>query len=107
MNIGYNCAIIFRGLFMLFAFMSNISLMLITLLLNGFCTGPLMGSLNALIAASSDYTNRKKVVRLDGMMYSCSSFGIKVRGGSVPQWQDGFWQLVVMTDSCCTRNKRS
>ena len=80
-NLGYDGAIIFRGLFMVFAFMANKGLMLITLLLNGFCTGPLVGSLNALISESSDYTYRTQNKRLDGMMFSCSSFGIKVGGG--------------------------
>lgn len=80
-NLGYDGAIIFRGLFMVFAFMANKGLMLITLLLNGFCTGPLVGSLNALISESSDYTYRTQDKRLDGMMFSCSSFGIKVGGG--------------------------
>lgn len=80
-NLGYDGAIVFRGLFMVFAFMANKGLMLITLLLNGFCTGPLVGSLNALISESSDYTYRTQGKRLDGMMFSCSSFGIKVGGG--------------------------
>ena len=79
-NLGYDGAILFRGLFMVFAFMANKTLMLITLLLNGFCTGPLVGSLNALISESSDYTYRTQKQRLDGMMFS-SSFGIKVGGG--------------------------
>lgn len=80
-NVGYDGAIIFRGLFLIFAFMGNMPLMLLTLFLNGICTGPLVGSLNALIASSSDYTTHTKGVRLDGMMYSCSSFGIKVGSG--------------------------
>ena len=80
-NLGYDGAILFRGLFMVFAFMANKALMLITLLLNGFCTGPLVGILNALISESSDYTYRTQKQRLDGMMFSCSSFGIKVGGG--------------------------
>ena len=80
-NLGYDGAILFRGLFMVCAFMANKALMLITLLLNGFCTGPLVGSLNALISESSDYTYRTQKQRLDGMMFSCSSFGIKVGGG--------------------------
>ena len=80
-NLGYDGAILFRGLFMVFAFMANKGLMLVTLLLNGFCTGPLVGSLNALISESSDYTYRTQKQRLDGMMFSCSSFGIKVGGG--------------------------
>ena len=80
-NLGYSGAIIFRGLFVVFAFMGNMPMMLLTLFLNGLSTGSLVGSLNALIAAASDYTTRIKGVRLDGMMYSCSSFGIKVGGG--------------------------
>lgn len=80
-NLGYDGAIVFRGLFMIVAFIANKPLMLLCLLLNGLCTGPLVGSLNALISESSDYTYRTKGKRLDATMFSCSSFGIKVGGG--------------------------
>lgn len=80
-NIGYDAAIVFRGLFVVFAFMGNMPLMLLTLFLNGLCTGPLTGSLNAYIAAASDYTLHTKGVRMEGMMYSCSSLGIKIGSG--------------------------
>ena len=41
---------------------------------------PLQGDMNALIASCSEYTTLKTGHRLDGMMYSCSSLGIKVGG---------------------------
>ena len=41
---------------------------------------PLQGDLNALIASCSEYTTLKTGHRLDGMMYSCSSLGIKIGG---------------------------
>ena len=45
-------------------------------------TSPLQGDLNALIASCSEYTFLTRGKRIDGTMYSCSSFGIKV-GGSI------------------------
>ena len=39
---------------------------------------PLQGDLNALIASCSEYTTLTTGYRLDGMMYSCSSLGIKI-----------------------------
>ena len=41
----------------------------------------LSGSLNALIAEISGYTTRTTGKRMDGMMFSCSSLGVKVGGG--------------------------
>ena len=41
---------------------------------------PLQGDMNALIASCSEYTTLKTGHRLDGMMFSCSSLGIKVGG---------------------------
>ena len=36
---------------------------------------------DALIAEASGYTTRTTGVHMDGMMYSCSSLGVKVGGG--------------------------
>lgn len=47
----------------------------------GIFAGTLSGSLNALIAEASGYTTRTTGVHMDGMMYSCSSLGVKVGGG--------------------------
>ena len=43
------------------------------------CT--LGGTFNALVSEASDYTFLKTGKRLDGSMYSCTSFGMKVGGG--------------------------
>ena len=49
--------------------------------IKGIFAGTLSGSLNALIAEASGYTTRTTGVHMDGMMYSCSSLGVKVGGG--------------------------
>ena len=41
----------------------------------------MMGTFNALVAEASEYTYRKTGKRLDGSMYSCTSFGMKVGSG--------------------------
>ena len=44
-------------------------------------TSPLQGDMNALIASASEYTFLTQGKRIDGSMYSCSSFGIKLGAG--------------------------
>ena len=46
-----------------------------------FGTSPLQGDMNALIASASEYTFLTQGKRIDGSMYSCSSFGIKLGAG--------------------------
>lgn len=65
----------------IFAMQKNLPLFLLFMFLKGTFAGTLSGSLNALIAEASGYTTRTTGVRMDGMMYSCSSLGIKVGGG--------------------------
>lgn len=43
---------------------------------------PLQGDLNALIASCSEYTFLTKHKRIDGTMYSCTSLGVKIGGGT-------------------------
>lgn len=64
-----------------FAMQKNISMFLLFMFINGIFAGTLSGSLNALIAEASGYTTRTTGVHMDGMMYSCSSLGVKVGGG--------------------------
>lgn len=64
-----------------FAMQKNLSLFLLFMFLKGTFAGTLSGSLNALIAEASAYTTRTTGKRMDGMMYSCSSLGVKVGGG--------------------------
>ena len=42
---------------------------------------PMLGTMNAVIAETSEYTYKKDKVHLDGTMFSCSSMGIKLGGG--------------------------
>ena len=80
--IGYVVAIIGRALVIVAGYMHSIPLMLVFTAVAAFGTSPLQGDLNALIASCSEYTFLTKGKRIDGTMYSCSSFGIKV-GGSI------------------------
>lgn len=64
-----------------FAMKKNLSMFLLFMFLKGTFAGTLSGSLNALVAEASGYTTRTTGVRMDGMMYSCSSLGVKVGGG--------------------------
>ncbi|MCM1258276.1 MAG: glycoside-pentoside-hexuronide (GPH):cation symporter [Roseburia sp.] len=70
------------GIFLIyFAWQKNLSMMLLFMFLKGTFAGSMTGTLNALIAEISGYTYRTKGVRIDGMMFSCSSLGVKVGGG--------------------------
>lgn len=80
--IGYIVAVLGRFGVMIAAYMGNIPLMLLFTGVGALGTSPLQGGLNALIASCSEYTFLTKGKRIDGTMYSCSSFGIKV-GGSI------------------------
>lgn len=64
-----------------FAWTKNMPLFLLLMFLKGTFAGTLSGSLNALIAEASTYTTHTTGIRMDGMMYSCSSLGVKVGGG--------------------------
>lgn len=70
------------GVFLIyFSAQRNLSMMLLFMFLKGVFAGSMTGTLNALIAEISGYTYRTKGVRIDGMMFSCSSLGVKVGGG--------------------------
>lgn len=77
---GYIVATIGRVGVMVAGYMGNVSLMLIFTAVATIGIAPLQGDLNALIASCSEYTTLKTGKRLDGMMYSCSSLGIKIGG---------------------------
>ena len=70
------------GIFLIiFAMQKNLPMMLLFMFLKGTFAGTMSGTLNALIAEISGYTYRTKGVHIDGMMFSCSSLGVKVGGG--------------------------
>lgn len=78
--IGYILAIAGRALVIVAGYMGSIPLMLAFTAVAALGTSPLQGDLNALIASCSEYTTLKTGKRIDGMMYSCSSLGIKIGG---------------------------
>ncbi len=80
--VGYSLAIFGRAMVIVAGYMKNIPMMLIFTAVAALGSSPLQGDLNALIASCSEYTFLTKGKRIDGTMYSCSSFGIKV-GGSL------------------------
>ena len=61
-------------------YMGSVPLMLGFTALATLGIAPLQGDVNALIAASSEYTTLTTGHRLDGMFYSCTSFGVKLGG---------------------------
>ena len=62
-------------------YMNSIVLMVVMMALSSLAQSPLTGCLNALVAETADYTYRKSGKRIDGMMFSCSSLGIKIGSG--------------------------
>lgn len=67
--------------FLVGALNKNLPVMLFATFLRNMAGGPLTGTLNALVAETSDYTWRTQGVRIDGVMFSCSSIGVKLGGG--------------------------
>ena len=62
-------------------YLGSIPLMLACTAIAAIGMSPLQGDMNALIATCSEYTFLKTGKRVDGTMYSCTSFGTKVGGG--------------------------
>lgn len=77
---GYAIAALGRVGVMVAAYMGSLPLMLAFTAVSTIGIAPLQGDLNALIACCSEYTTLTTGHRLDGMMYSCSSLGIKIGG---------------------------
>ena len=77
---GYVIAAAGRVGVMVAAYMGSLPLMLAFTAVSTIGIAPLQGDLNALIACCSEHTTLKTGHRLDGMMYSCSSLGLKLGG---------------------------
>ena len=78
--IGYLIAAAGRVGVMLAGYMGSIPLMLVFTAISTIGIAPLQGDMNALIASCSEYTTLTTGHRVDGMMFSCSSLGIKIGG---------------------------
>ncbi|MBQ9848245.1 MAG: MFS transporter [Clostridia bacterium] len=77
---GYIVAAIGRAGVMAAAYMGSLPLMLVFTAVSTIGIVPLQGDLNALIASCSEYTILTTGHRLEGMMFSCSSLGLKIGG---------------------------
>lgn len=78
---GYIIGTLGRAAVLVAAYMGNIPLMLAFTAVAALGMSPLQGDMNALIATTSEYTKLTTGNKVDGTMYSCTSFGTKVGGG--------------------------
>ena len=78
---GYTLGTIGRLGTVIAGYMGSVPLMLACTAVAALGMSPLQGDMNALIATTSEYTYLKTGKRVDGTMYSCTSFGTKVGGG--------------------------
>ena len=62
-------------------YQGNVLLMLVFTVLASFGEAPWQGDVGAVIAECSEYTYLKTGKRIDGSMFSCTSFGTKFGGG--------------------------
>ena len=80
--VGYLVAVLGRIGVMIGAYTGSVPTMLVCTAIAALGTSPMHGDQNALIASCSEHTFLTHGKRIDGTMYSCSSFGIKV-GASI------------------------
>ena len=78
--LGYIIAAAGRVGVMVAGYAGNVPLMLVFTAVSTIGIAPLQGDMNALIASCSEYTTLTTGHRIDGMMFSCSSLGIKIGG---------------------------
>ena len=78
---GYVIAVVGRLGVALAGYLGSVPLMLAFTALASIGMSPLQGTLNALIAEASEYTYLRSGKRIDGIMFSCTSLGVKVGGG--------------------------
>lgn len=86
---GYGLATVGRVGMMIGAYLGSIPAMLVFTGISAIGTSPMQGGFNALIASCSEHTFLTRGRRIDGTMYACSSFGIKVGaaiGTAVSGW---------------------
>lgn len=79
--LGYCLAATGRILVLIAGYMGNVPMMLVFSGIAALGISPLSGDLSALVASCSEYTYLTKGKKIDGTMYSCSSFGTKVGAG--------------------------
>lgn len=78
---GYILAVFGRALVAIAGYFGSVPMMLLFTAVAALGQGPWQGDMNAVIASCSEYTYLTQGKRVDGTMYSCTSFGVKVGGG--------------------------
>ncbi|AKK10085.1 MFS transporter [Corynebacterium uterequi] len=82
LNLGaFAIAVLGRGIVIYGGLQADLTLMLVGTIIGSFGSSPINGTLNALIAEASDHTYLKSGKRIEGLMYSCTSLGVKLGGG--------------------------
>ena len=79
--VSFSIQTVFRIAFVVAAISMNIPAMLVLFGLCSLTNCSMMGTFNALVAEAAEFTTRKTGKKLDGSMYSCTSFGMKVGSG--------------------------
>lgn len=78
---GYILGTVGRLIVVIAGYAGSIPVMIVGTAIAALGMSPLQGDMNALIANCSEYTYLKTGKKVDGTMYSCTSFGTKVGGG--------------------------
>lgn len=79
--ISYLITIPVAALLMFFGYRASFIGVLVLTFIRGITTAPLQGSINAIIAEVGQNAYLKKNVHVEGMMFSCTSVGMKVGSG--------------------------
>ena len=78
---GYVIATLGRLGVLVAAYFHDVPLMLVLSAVASLGMSPLQGTINAMIAEASEHTWLRTGKRIDGLMFSCTSLGVKVGGG--------------------------
>ena len=106
---GYALSTVGRALVVLAAYLHSVPLMILFTGVAAFGQGPWQGDMGAVVANCSEYTYLTKHKRIDGTMYSCTSFGTKLGGGigiALTGWLlelGGFDGSVTVQSASCIR----
>jgi GPH family glycoside/pentoside/hexuronide:cation symporter len=90
-------------------YIGSVPLMLLFTAVAALGMSPLQGDMNALIATTSEYMRLTTGRKVDGTMYSCTSFGTKVGGGlgtAIAGWLlagSGYVQNATAQPASCVR----
>jgi len=79
--IFFSANLVVRLVFLVFGIKNMAAALAATFFFVSLTMCTLGGTFNALVSEAADYTFMKTGKRLDGSMYSCTSFGMKVGGG--------------------------